>query len=126
MQTITRVYTYDELTEKAKEKAKEWYLDDPCRSDIFTNGIDHFLSENFGSSYLEVQYSLDFSQGSGLNIYGKLYCCDMLDKIDWSDFTEKQQRFIQSYCLLARITSQLRKNSVLQRDFTKCILSRIS
>ena len=98
MQTITRVYqvyTYDELTEKAKEKAKEWYLDDPCRSDIFTNDIDHFLSENFAASYLEVHYSLFYSQGDGLNIYGKLYCCDMLDKIDWSDFTEKQQRFIR-------------------------------
>lgn len=98
MQTITRtyqVYAYDELTEKAKEKAKEWYIDAPYRSDIFTENIDYFLLENFGDSDLKAQYSLNYSQGDGLNIYGKLYCCDMLDKIDWSDFTEKQQRFIR-------------------------------
>lgn len=98
MQTITRtyqVYTYDELSEKAKEKVKEWYIDDPTRTDIFTEDIDYFLQENFSDSDLKVQYSLAYCQGDGLNIYGKLYCRDMLDKIDWSDFSEKQQRFIR-------------------------------
>lgn len=98
MQTITRtyqVYTYDELSEKAKEKVKEWYIDDPTRTDIFTEDIDYFLQENFSDSDLKVQYSLAYCQGDGLNIYGKLYCRDMLDKINWDNFTEKQQKFIK-------------------------------
>ena len=97
METITRnyvVYDYSELSEEAKEKVKEWYIDDDCRSDIFTEDIEYFLSENFSESELKVQYSLGYCQGDGLNIYGKLYLCDMLDKITFEGYTEKEKRFI--------------------------------
>ena len=39
MKTITitkNLYTFDELDEKAKERVRQWYLDDPIRTDIFT------------------------------------------------------------------------------------------
>lgn len=38
MRTVTEtynVYTYPELSEEAKEKVNQWYLDDPCRNDEF-------------------------------------------------------------------------------------------
>ena len=33
---ITIGYTYDELSEEAREKVKQWYLDDPWRNDFFS------------------------------------------------------------------------------------------
>ena len=97
METITReyqVYTYDELSESAKEKVREWYIDDDMRPQIFAEDVDMWLSENFRESDLKVQFSLGYCQGDGLNIYGKVYHTDLLDKIDWSDFTAKEKKFI--------------------------------
>lgn len=98
MEYITRVYEvydYAELSEKAKEKAKQWYIDDVCRADIFTEDIGNMLSEDFPESELKVQYSLGYCQGDGLNIYGKLYLCDMLHRIEFKGYTEKEKKFIQ-------------------------------
>lgn len=53
MEIITRnytVYDYSELSAEAKEAVKQWYIDDDTRSEIFTESIDNFLSENFKNS----------------------------------------------------------------------------
>lgn len=97
MEIITRnytVYDYSELSSEAKEAVKQWYIDDDTRNEIFTESIDNFLSENFKNSDLKVQYSLGYCQGDGLNIYGDLNLLDMIDKISFDDFTEKEKRFI--------------------------------
>lgn len=75
MRTVTEtynVYNYNELSEEAKEKAKQWYLDDTFRTDDFTSMIEKDLQALFDTK-LNVQYSLNYCQGDGLNVYGKIY-----------------------------------------------------
>lgn len=72
MKTIAveyNVYKYNELSEKAKEKVREWYLNgqEPY---IFTEDCKEDLRNLFGENELEVQYSLGYCQGDGFNIYG--------------------------------------------------------
>ena len=74
MRTATveyEVYKYNELSEEAKEKVKQWYLDgqEPY---IFSEDIKEDLYNLFGENDLDVQYSLAYCQGDGLNIYGKI------------------------------------------------------
>lgn len=97
MEYITRVYqvySYAELSEKAKEAVKQWYIDDEFRTDIFTEDVNYMLSEDYPESELKVQYSLSYCQGDGLNVYGKLYLIDMLNKLDFKGYTEKEKKFI--------------------------------
>ena len=78
------VYTYDELSDQAKETAREkvrdrilqWRGDD---SGVFTDSCDTTLKELFPNSDLNVQYSLSYSQGDGFNTYGKLDVSDLLN-----------------------------------------------
>lgn len=101
METITKVfnvYDYTELSESAKEKVREWYLDDDLRPQMFKESIDMWLSENFKDSELEVQFSLSSCQGDGLNIYGKVYLDELYEKVsERLDFnlSEKEKKFIK-------------------------------
>lgn len=80
MRTATvdyEVYKYAELTDDAKEKVKEWYLEgrEPF---IFTEDCKMDLENLFGENDLDVQYSLSGCQGDGFNIYGKVYAESIL------------------------------------------------
>ena len=78
------VFTYDELSDQAKETAREkvrdsilqWRGDD---SDVFTDSCGTTLNELFPNSDLNVQYSLSYCQGDGLNTSGKLKVDDLLN-----------------------------------------------
>lgn len=76
MRTVTittnyDVYKFNELSDDAKEKVKEWYLDgqEPF---IFTDDCENDLYNLFGKNNLKVQYSLGYCQGDGFNIYGSI------------------------------------------------------
>lgn len=77
MVTITKkinLYEYNELEEKAKERAKENFLKTRCEldSDIFTEIAMEIVGNYFQfTDRLEIQYSLSWCQGDGVNIYGK-------------------------------------------------------
>ena len=75
------VYKYNELTEEAKEKVKQWYLDgrEPF---IFTEDCEMDLESLFGENDLKVQYSLGYCQGDGFNIYGKVYAENILNCLE--------------------------------------------
>lgn len=97
MRTITKkykLYTYNELSEEAKEKVKEWYLDDEMRSTFFYEDKKYFLAENYKRSNLEVIFSLSNCQGDGLNIEGKINLYDFAEK--W-ETDEKSRRTIEHY-----------------------------
>lgn len=105
--TVTfNVCTYNELSEEAKKKAKEEYLDDSFRGETFTEMCQDVIEEKFPLSNLAVQWSLSSCQGDGVNIYGELDLNDIL-KIDsdpdsWSGngqrmFTEKDRKTIIAY-----------------------------
>lgn len=94
--TITKnLYNFEELDEQAKEYVRQWYLDDPVRVDIFTEDItEAFLKEEFPKSNLDVQYSLSYCQGDGLNIFGALNLYDFLPR--W-EANEKEKKTIEFY-----------------------------
>lgn len=87
-------YKYNELTDKAKEKVKSDYLNDPILSDLFTEDIIQDLSFLFPNSDLKVNYSLCYCQGDGLNIHGTLKLYDFISV--W-EATEKEKRAIGYY-----------------------------
>lgn len=91
---ITLGYSYNELSEEAKEAVKQWYLDDPIRNDIFSESVESMLSEEFPRSKLKVHYSLSYCQGDGLNIHGTINLYDFLEK--W-EISEKSRRTMEYY-----------------------------
>lgn len=80
------VYKYDELSDEAKEKVKQLFLDWRGEdSDIFTEGCEEALNDLFPNSDLKVQYDLSYSQGDGFNTYGTLKVDDLLN-VDLSKY----------------------------------------
>lgn len=112
MKTITKeytVYNYSELSEEAKEKVKQWYLDDDFKPQEFTSIYTEDLHYLFPNSDLKLQFSLCYCQGDGLNIYGKLDVKDVLNMIKGINIngctieqfenalTEKEIKTIEAY-----------------------------
>ena len=98
MRTVTttkNIYTFDELTEQAKENAKQWYLGGAeFRTDDFYEQIRYDLTHDFPNSDLDVCFSLSYCQGDGLNIFGKINLFDFL-KVWKAD--EKSKRTMKFY-----------------------------
>ena len=84
MKTIIKtynVYNYNELSDEAKEKVQQHYLDDPIRNDLFYEDCMETIHSLFPQSDLKVQYSLSSCQGDGFNIYGTLDVFNMINLI---------------------------------------------
>ena len=67
-----KIYEFSELSEDAKAKVKKWYLDNFYQNEEFSDICKEDLSHRFPKSDLNVQYSLSYCQGAGLNVYGTL------------------------------------------------------
>lgn len=67
---IREVFKFDELSNEAKQKVKEWYLStqEDC---IFSDMVEEYLMVDYGLE-LEVGYSLGYCQGDGLCLYGEI------------------------------------------------------
>lgn len=79
MRTITKeynVYKYNELSETARKKVKEWYLKGQ-EPEIYTDLCMEDLNNLFHDNDLNVQYSLNNCQGDGFNIYGTINIKDI-------------------------------------------------
>lgn len=135
MRTITEtynVYRYDELSDDAKEKVKQWYLDDDFRPYEFTEIYEQDLQNILPDSELKLQYSLNYCQGDGLNIYGELninnilnlptshFCGDEFDDMI-GYFTEKEIKTIQCYMREVGNEIKLPQNN----HYCYCIVDRI-
>lgn len=86
------VYKYNELSETAKEKVKQWYLDgqEPF---IFTDDCKMDLYNLFGKNNLDVQYSLASCQGDGFNIYGGIDAESILNCLESHNGGTQLKRF---------------------------------
>lgn len=91
MRTVTKkikLFTYDELSERAKDIAKSDLLD--IRNDTFYMDDDETLYPyNLHGCDLRVIYDFSCSQGSGVNIIGKFYLVNFIDLYPCSDAVEK-------------------------------------
>ena len=136
MEIITReykVYNFSELSEDAKEKVKQWYLDDVFRPCEFQNIYTEDLRYIFNISDLKLQFSLSHCQGDGLNIYGKLDLMDVFTAIrdtehsgdlfeQYKDlFSEHEQKTIEAYMEVCGREVELPYN----RHYCYCIDDRV-
>lgn len=88
MRTITVkqcIYKYDELSDKAKEFAKQLIIDDPFRNDEFYDEVLEQINCDFPNSKMKVQYSLSSCQGDGLNLYGTVNPIDFISKFECNE-----------------------------------------
>jgi len=88
------VYKYNELSEDSKEKVKQWLLDDDLRNELLHEDITEDLKYLFPKSELKVHYSLEYCQGDGLNVEGKLSLYDIINKLK---YTDKEKRTLKFY-----------------------------
>lgn len=84
MRTITtthNIYQYHELSDDAKQKVKDWYLNDPIRCNFFEDDVMHNLGALFNNEHhnMSVQFSLGYCQGDGVNIYGSVSAWEIVD-----------------------------------------------
>ena len=95
-ETVTyKIYKYNELSDDAKAKAFEWLKSVRVYENYaFTEDCEYDLKLLFPNSKLQVQYSLNHSQGDGLNIFNKLYLPDVLPHIK-DKFTEEEFSYIE-------------------------------
>lgn len=75
------VYQYSELSEEAKAKVRNWYINDPYRSEELTFIINEDLKNLFPNSTLKVEWSLSSCQGDGVNVYGDLCFMDLVNMV---------------------------------------------
>lgn len=92
---IIKIYKYNELSDKAKERVRADYLSDLREMNFFYDDIINQLRNDFPNSKLNIQYSLSYCQGDGANIYGKLNLCDILPYM--GSLTEKERKAIKFY-----------------------------
>ena len=73
------IYSFDELSESAKENAINQYLEGFRETEFFTEDVNDLLSTLFPNSTLNCEYRLSYCQGDGLNIYGTMKLNDLLN-----------------------------------------------
>lgn len=83
------IYEFNELSAEAKEVAVQCYLDDQD-PDSFTQLLKEQLHDFLPNSKLNVRYSLNYCQGDGVNIYGKIYLKDVMSFADKNEFDFKK------------------------------------
>lgn len=99
MKTITKkinLYTFDELSDKAKEQVKKWYLEH-CRDTVdFSEMLKDDIDIIFVHSNMDFYYSLNYCQGDGLCIFGTIDPQDIFAAYPYK-FTDKEKRAIMYY-----------------------------
>lgn len=90
---IEKLYKYSELSEKAKEKVREMYLDGQT-PEFFSDDCRDWLKYDFPNSELDVRYSLGYCQGDFFSITGKLALEDVWVLINRSEFSKKEIKFM--------------------------------
>lgn len=117
MKTITKtinLYEYNELEEKAKEKAKEQFLEvrREIGEDMFTE-IAMEIIENYFPFIdgLEIQYSLSSCQGDGVNIYGK-FDLQNVEGLAWLKSEVDSFELVENYRYCYSLKSQTKNQTV--------------
>lgn len=117
MVTITKkinLYEYNELDEKAKERAKQNFLEVRCEfdNDIFTEIAMEIVGNYFQfTDGLEVQYSLSSCQGDGVNIYGK-FNLQNVEGMEWLKSEVDSFELAENYRYCYSLKSQTENQTV--------------
>ena len=107
MRTITKefkIYRYEELNKKAKEKVRQDYIENLDAAD-FTNTVIEDL-KSIGLTQLRPYYSLSYCQGDGLCLAGHIDFDEItpeLKKIFYKDFILSDYKTLKSLKEYSRI-----------------------
>lgn len=99
-----KICTYDELNKKAKENVRLFLLS-LRQPEFFAENVVNELTNGYGLINPHVEFSLNYCQGDGFNIYGD-FCLyeikDLLIALNEFDFTQKEWRTLEFYydCIL--------------------------
>lgn len=96
MRTVTEifnVYTFSELSEKAKDRVRESY-GESLEPFFFTEDCEYYLNSLLPNSKLEVEYDLSYCQGDFFSIHGTAYLSDILAKIS-DNYTDKELKYLR-------------------------------
>lgn len=138
MKTKTiNLYEYDELSDIAKSQVKTWYLNDPLRGQTLTEIFkENWLKYFFPDCDLAAQYSLNFCQGDGVNIYGQFKLSAIVKYIEnWKEsehiytyahnpiftFTTKELKTLADYISLDNMHIDIPYN----RRYSYCMVNRL-
>ena len=101
------VYKFDELSDNAKQKVKDWYLSNDDMVYWFEEDIKNHMESIFGANHgLALQFSLSHSQGDGVNLYGIFNPQIVFNAIDnapelfaeyKNELTDKQKAILLEY-----------------------------
>lgn len=81
MKTVTEtfnIYKYSELSESAKEKVHQWWIESQ-EPEFFTDMVLEDLCECYNLKNLNVRYSLGYCQGDGLCLVGRININNFID-----------------------------------------------
>lgn len=99
MKTITKtikLYTYSELSDDARERVKQWYLDGQD-ANVYSDDCKDRLRYKYGLIDMNVQFSLSYCQGDGLNVYGDVAFWELEKILATSEFTQKELKRLEFY-----------------------------
>ena len=94
--TVTEGYTAEEIFELFPDKfenIEQWYLENFRTCDDLHEFYTDTLKSLFPDSTLDVQFSLAYCQGDGVNIYGDLFLTDFLKIWNVPEKFKKTMRF---------------------------------
>lgn len=121
MVTITKkinLYEYNELSEKAKERAKQNFLEAKCDidGDIYGDMFTETAMEIIGSYFqftdgMEIQYSLSYCQDDGVNIYGK-FDLQNVEGMEWLKSEVDSFEMAKNRCYCYSLKSQTETETV--------------
>lgn len=123
MKQVTQVldlYTFDELDEDAQARAindeRDEQLETGILTDVITEQFEISIDSAFPNSDLKVEWSLSYSQGDGVNIYGTLSLEDALDNVQ-HQFTDQELKVLKEYIVGSGYTVKLPYN----QRYTYCM-----
>lgn len=89
-----KVYRYNELSKEAMENVDRWYLETYHTTEDFSTMVRDTLDDVYELEDLDFQYSLNFCQGDGFNLYGKIEFLDILERIK-DNLTESEIEYLK-------------------------------
>lgn len=87
-------FKYEQLSDDAKQEAKQWYINQYNYLERFKEDYEIQLKEYFADSDLKIALSWLCCQGDGVNVYGRV---NLEDFIPHWDVSEKEKRTMVFY-----------------------------
>lgn len=123
MKTITKtidLYRYSELSDDARERVKQWYLNGQDAG-VFSDDCKDWLQYKYGLLDMNVQFSLAYCQGDGLNVYGDVTFWELEKILATSGFTQKELKRLEFYYKQVYDSIHIPRNSWYCYDYSSCI-----